>query len=121
MRSVARWLLPALVALLWLGLAGSLGPTSGKLTEVQQNDSAAFLPDSAESTRVAELLRGFETERTLPVILLWESAGGAARAAAPLAASGERSQGAAAAAGGAGALAGEAPPPIPSEDGAAVQ
>jgi putative drug exporter of the RND superfamily len=120
MRSVARWLLPALVALLWLGLAGSLGPTSGKLTEVQQNDSAAFLPDSAESTRVAELLRGFETERTLPVILLWESAGGALDDAA-LAAIGERSQEAVAVAEEAGALAGEASPPIPSEDGAAVQ
>jgi RND superfamily putative drug exporter len=29
MRSVVRWLLPALVALLWLGLAGPLGSLMG--------------------------------------------------------------------------------------------
>src|SRR3954454_7474699 len=71
--SVVRWLLPAIIALLWLGLAGPLGSFSGKLAEVSENDSAAFLPDNAESTRVTELQAGFRTERTLPVILLWES------------------------------------------------
>ena len=50
--SAARWLLPAIVALLWLGAAGPLGSLGGGLTDVQENDSAAFLPDSAESTRV---------------------------------------------------------------------
>ena len=44
-----RWLLPALVAVLWLGLAGPLGAIGGQLTEIQENDNAAFLPDSAES------------------------------------------------------------------------
>src|SRR3712207_7931 len=72
-RSPLRWILPAVVALLWLGLAGPLGSFSGKLTSVQENDSTAFLPDSAESTRVTELQRAFATERSLPVILLWES------------------------------------------------
>src|SRR3954470_11069296 len=75
--SAVRWLLPAIIALLWLGLAGPLGSFSGKLGEVQENDSTAFLPDSAESTRVTELQRGFATDRPLPVILLWESDGGA--------------------------------------------
>ena len=70
--AVARWLLPAIVALLWLGLAGPLGSLGGGLSDVQENDSAAFLPDSAESTRVTELQRGFQTSRALPVILLWE-------------------------------------------------
>ncbi|SHN81807.1 putative drug exporter of the RND superfamily [Geodermatophilus obscurus] len=120
MRSVARWIVPAVVALLWLGLAGTLGPTSGKLTEVQENDSAAFLPDSAESTRVTELQAGFRTERSLPVILLWESDGGALDEAT-LAAVGERTGQAVAVAEDAGALVGEPSPPVPSEDGAAVQ
>ena len=75
--SLLRWLLPAVIALLWLGLAGPLGSFSGKLAQVSENDSAAFLPDSAESTRVTELQEGFRTERTLPVILLWESEDGA--------------------------------------------
>src|SRR3954449_10433679 len=75
-RRTLRWLLPALVVLLWLGLGGPLGSFNGKLSAVQENDNAAFLPDSAESTQVTELLRGFDTERSLPVILLWESDGG---------------------------------------------
>ncbi|MGY1633380.1 MMPL family transporter [Geodermatophilus sp. SYSU D01186] len=120
MRSVARWLLPALVALLWLGLAGPLGSFSGRLTEVQENDSAAFLPDSAESTRVTELLAGFRTERSLPVVLLWESTDGALEEA-QLGEIAGRTREAVGLAEEAGALTGEASPPIPSEDGAAVQ
>ena len=118
--SVARWLLPAIIALLWLGVAGPLGSVSGRLGEVQENDSAAFLPDSAESTRVTELQRGFDAERTLPVILVWESDDGALDPAA-LQAAQARVDEAVAAAEDAGALRGEASPAIPSEDGRAVQ
>src|SRR3954454_17674810 len=120
MRSVARWLVPAVLVLLWFGLAGSLGPTSGKLTEVQENDSTAFLPDSAESTRVTELQAGFRTERSLPVILLWESDDGTLGQAA-LAEGAERTDEAVALAEDAGALLGEPSPPIPSGDGTAAQ
>src|SRR3954467_8036020 len=74
-RSAVRWLLPAAIAIVWLGLAGPLGSLGGQLSTVQENDSAAFLPDSAESTRVTELLEGFRTSRALPVILLWEGDG----------------------------------------------
>ncbi|MCZ2829156.1 MMPL family transporter [Modestobacter sp. VKM Ac-2986] len=118
--SVLRWLLPAVVALLWLGLAGPLGSFSGKLAEVSENDSAVFLPDSAESTRVTELQAGFRTERTLPVVLLWESADGPLDEGA-LAEVGRRLGDAVAVAEEAGALDGEASPPIPSADGLAVQ
>ncbi|WP_116449399.1 MMPL family transporter [Blastococcus litoris] len=118
--SVLRWLLPALVALLWLGLAGPLGSFSGKLAEVSENDSSVFLPDSAESTRVTELQREFQTERTLPVLLLWESEDGALDPAA-LEEAQRRVDEAVAVAEDAGALQGEASPPIPSEDGQAVQ
>src|SRR3954453_10156205 len=116
-RRPLRWLLPALVVLLWLGLGGPLGSFNGKLSAVQQNDNAAFLPDSAESTRVTELLRGFETERTLPVILLWESDGGTLDRTAV----DGRLADATGLADRAGALAGPAPPAIPAEGGAAVE
>jgi RND superfamily putative drug exporter len=115
--SVARWLLPAIVALLWLGLAGPLGSLGGGLSDVQENDSAAFLPDSAESTRVTELQRGFRTSRALPVILLWEGDG--ALDQQQLDQISDRIAQATTIAG--GALVGEASPPIPSEDGEAVQ
>src|SRR5215207_3813802 len=118
--SAVRWLLPAIIALLWLGLAGPLGSSSGKLGDVQENDSAAFLPDSAESTRVTELQRGFDTERTLPVILLWESDDGPLPPAA-LQEAQRLVDEAVAVAEGAGALSGDASPAILSDDGEAVQ
>src|SRR3954468_9213354 len=119
-RRTLRWLLPALVVLLWLALGGPLGSFNGKLSAVQENDNAAFLPDSAESTRVTELLRRFDTERSLPVILLWESDGGAVDQAT-LAQIAQRVDEAARIAEDAGATTGEASPPIPSQDGAAVE
>src|SRR4051794_41834518 len=114
--SSARWLLPAIIALLWFGLAGPLGSLGGGLSDVQQNDSAAFLPDSAESTRVTELQRGFQTSRALPVILLWE--GDRKLGPQQLAQVGNRLGRATTIAG--DALVGEASPPIPSKDGAAA-
>src|SRR3954466_4616537 len=119
-RRTLRRLLPALVVLLWLGLGGPLGSFNGKLSSVQENDNAAFLPDSAESTRVTELLRGFDTERSLPVVLLWESDGGPVDEAAQ-AQIAQRLGEAVRIAEDAGATAGEASPPIPSEDGEAVE
>ena len=118
-KSVARWLLPAIIAVLWLGAAGPLGSLGGGLSEVQENDSSAFLPDSAESTRVTELQRGFQTTRSLPVILLWEGEGPLDEG--QLTRIGDRIDQAVALADDAGVLAGEASPPIPSEDGEAVQ
>ncbi|TKJ23434.1 MMPL family transporter [Blastococcus sp. CCUG 61487] len=118
--SLLRWLIPALVAIAWLALAGPLGSFSGKLGEVSENDSAAFLPDSAESTQVTELSREFQSERTLPVILFWESDDGALDPAAQGEAQ-ERLDEAIAIAEDAGALEGDPSPVIPSEDGEALQ
>ena len=50
--SARRWLLPAVVALVWVLAAGPLNLLGAKLTGLQENDNAAFLPDRAESTRV---------------------------------------------------------------------
>src|SRR3954463_8259018 len=117
--SVPRWLLPAIIALIWFGLAGPLGSLGGGLSGVQENDSAAFLPDSAESTRVTELQRGFQTSRAMPVILLWEGDGPLDEQ--QLAQITDRIGQGVTIADDAGALSGRASPAIPSEDGAAVQ
>lgn len=61
-----RWLLPALVAVAWLAAAGPLNVVGSRLTGLQENDNAAFLPDSAESTRVAELERNSRPSRPSP-------------------------------------------------------
>jgi RND superfamily putative drug exporter len=114
-----RWLLPALVLLVWLGSAAPLSALGAQLTGLQENDIAAFLPDSAESTRVQELQAGFQRTESIPALLLWESDGTIDRAT--LAEIRERVESAARVAEDAGALAGQASPPIPSEDGEAVQ
>src|SRR3712207_5808317 len=114
-----RWLLPALVLLVWVGGAGPLAALSLQLTGLQENDTAAFLPDSAESTRVADLHQRFPPVQAIPAILLWEGDG--PLDAATLQAVGERAQEAARVAEDAGALAAPPSPPIPSGDGAAVQ
>ncbi|MFJ7587639.1 MMPL family transporter [Streptomyces sp. NPDC097617] len=66
-----RWLVPALLLVVWLGVGGSLGPYAGKLGEVSTNDQAAFLPRSAESTRVAQAQAAFRQEESLPAVAVW--------------------------------------------------
>ncbi|MFD3991365.1 MMPL family transporter [Streptomyces sp. NPDC058583] len=80
MPSPARWaarLLPVVLLVLWLAVGGGLGPYAGKLGEVATNDQAAFLPRSAESTRVIEAQRAFRQDETLPALVVWTSPGGA--------------------------------------------
>ncbi|HEX2157877.1 MAG TPA: MMPL family transporter [Actinomycetes bacterium] len=114
-----RWLLPALVAVAWLAAAGPLNAVGARLTGLQENDNAAFLPDSAESTRVAELQQRFQDEQSLPLIIVWERPEGvgadtrqavSARLAEirTVLEEGDR-------------LAGPVSPPIPSDDGQALQ
>ncbi|QBF47813.1 hypothetical protein EXU32_00645 [Janibacter limosus] len=73
--------LAGIVVLLWFALAGIGGPLVGQLSSVQNNDQASFLPQSAESTRVAEQLPGFDADATLPLILTVEGEGGLSPAA----------------------------------------
>ena len=64
--------------LVWLALAGMGGQSVGRLSEVQENDVAAFLPESAESTRAAELDEGFADDSLLPALVVVEADGGGA-------------------------------------------
>lgn len=64
--------------LVWLALAGMGGQSVGRLSEVQENDVAAFLPQSAESTRAAELDQGFTDDSVLPALVVVEADGGGA-------------------------------------------
>lgn len=58
------------VAIAWLVISGVVGPLSGKLSEVQKNDNASFLPASAESTLVANELAGFQTNESFPILVV---------------------------------------------------
>ncbi len=104
------------VVLFWFVVIGGVaGPFAGKLAEVQQNDNASFLPTSAESTRALELEAGFTDRDVLPTIVVYEREGGLTAADQErIAADRERFtqvEG----------LRGEVSPPIPSQDGEAVQ
>ncbi|WP_392667880.1 MMPL family transporter [Streptomyces sp. LN785] len=66
-----RWLIPVFLVIVWLGVGGVLGPYAGKLGEVATNDQAAFLPQSAESTKVAAAQQAFRGQETLPAVVVW--------------------------------------------------
>ncbi|MFC4495607.1 MMPL family transporter [Streptomyces ovatisporus] len=113
----ARWITPVVLVVVWLLLGGLLGPYAGKLGDVATNDQAAFLPQSAESTRVTDLQKGFAQEQTLPAIVVWTADGdgkitpqqrtAATRALASLA--------------GDEGVTGKVSPAVPSKDGQALQ
>ncbi|EHR63710.1 MMPL family transporter [Saccharomonospora cyanea] len=72
----ARWLVPALLIVVWLALGAFGGPFAGKLSSVAENDATSFLPESAESTRVSELEREFSDIEALPAIVVAERGSG---------------------------------------------
>ena len=78
-RRSRRWLLPVAVLLLWVFVGGPLSSFAGQLGSIQENDNAAFLPQSAESTRALEKLVRFQDEDTLPAVVVAEREGGLTR------------------------------------------
>jgi RND superfamily putative drug exporter len=76
-RAALRALVLVAVLAIWLAVGGAGGMAQGKLSQVQTNDSAAFLPSSAESTRAAEAGRAFVASETLPVLVVLQDADGA--------------------------------------------
>ncbi|GAA3950216.1 MMPL family transporter [Gordonia caeni] len=92
-KAIARWLLPAVAIVVWLGIGGATGPLAGKLSQVTTTEASAFLPASAESTKVAEQLPAFTDTDYFPAIVVAENPAGLtaadreflAQATAPLA------------------------------------
>ncbi|MFE9133377.1 MMPL family transporter [Streptomyces sp. NPDC007355] len=112
-----RLLLPLTLLIAWLAVGGGLGPFAGRLGEVATNDQAAFLPRSAESTRVVEEQKAFRRAESVPAIVVWTARDGGPLAAdaAPAA-----TRALATLAGGEG-IAGPPSPALPSEDGEALR
>ena len=71
-----QWVWPLVLVLVWLAVGVPLGSYAGRLAEVQENDNAAFLPRSAESTRALDVLVAFQDSETLPVTVVFERPGG---------------------------------------------
>ncbi|MEV6572832.1 MMPL family transporter [Streptomyces sp. NPDC051577] len=114
---ITRLVIPILLLLGWLAVGGVLGPYAGKLGEVATNDQAAFLPRSAESTRVVEAQRALRQAESLPAIVVWTASDGG-RIAPAL--QGSASAALASLTGGEG-LAGPSSPAVPSRDGQALR
>lgn len=71
------WVRPLLVVLViagWLAVGSAGGQTFGKLSEVQENDSGAFLPASAESTKAARFHEQFAPTDSIPALLVIDDA-----------------------------------------------
>ena len=66
----------AVVGVLMLLVGGFGGSYQGKLGSVQKNDNAAYLPATAESTRVSDEQRRFVTVETIPGFLVYQRSGG---------------------------------------------
>ncbi|MEU0549960.1 MMPL family transporter [Micromonospora sp. NPDC005979] len=108
-------LVAVVVVLAWLVIGAVAGPYAGRLGEVSTNDNAAFLPTDAEATRAQDLAGGFVDRPTTPALVVYERASGITDA--------DRQRVAADAARFARVpgVVTPLPPPIPSEDGQALQ
>ena len=115
----SKWLrigLPIALILVWFGVSAVGGPYFGRIEEVSEVDLTAFLPESAEATKVAEKLGDFVSNDTLAAIVVFEADGNA------LLSEDQRSEidTSATRIAGLKGVEGEASPPIVSEDGKAA-
>lgn len=68
-----RWLVPVLLVLVWLAVAGIGGPTFGRLSEVSSNDQASFLPAGAEATHAQDWQAKFRDSSEIPAVIVVEN------------------------------------------------
>ncbi|MEU4640422.1 MMPL family transporter [Micromonospora sp. NPDC023814] len=103
------------VVLAWLVVGAVAGPFSGRLGEVATNDNASFLPADAEATRAQELAGRFVARQTTPALVVYARASGITDADT------QRAAADATRFAQVPGVVGPLPPPIPSEDGQALQ
>jgi putative drug exporter of the RND superfamily len=73
----SRWVyVIAGLAAFWFLFGGAGGSYQGKLAEVQKNDQAAYLPNSAESTKVNTEQEKFSPVQTIPGFIVYERKSG---------------------------------------------
>lgn len=68
-----RWLVPAVLVVAWLAIAGIGGPTFGRLSEVSSNDQASFLPAGSEATEAQDWQAKFRDSKQIPAVIVIES------------------------------------------------
>lgn len=65
-----------LVLLLWVGVVVVVAPLAGRLASAENNDTRTWLPANAESTKVIELARVFQSPNLLQAVVVYERPGG---------------------------------------------
>ena len=83
---IGKWAM----VVLWVVALAALAPLAGKLTDVQDNQAASWLPGDAESTKVLEITERFRSSELVPTIIVYEKTDGLT--SADLAAIGEQAQ-----------------------------
>ncbi len=68
-----RWLVPVLLVITWVAIAGVGGPTFGRLEDVSTNDQASFLPAGAEATEALDWQAKFRESNEIPAVIVIES------------------------------------------------
>ncbi len=68
-----RLITPLILIIVWVAVAGVGGPYFGRIEEVSEVDLAAFLPESAEATKVADKLGEFSDDDSLAAVMVFES------------------------------------------------
>lgn len=104
-----------LIIAFWVLVVALAGPLAGKLTSVEKNDTKAWLPVGAESTRALDIQASFASPNMIPAVIVYERASGltaadTAKATADAAVFGRRPE-----------LAGAVVGPIPSQDRQAIE
>lgn len=122
-RTFWRRAVAASLILMWLGVAAVGGPKFGEISEVATNDQSSFLPESAESTKVSDRLGDFQDSGSAPaiVVVTAESDGDRVDPAELRNLPEQLSTTVDGAAGTTATAATEVSPPVPSDDGEAVQ
>ncbi|MFG2298693.1 MMPL family transporter [Streptomyces sp. NPDC048603] len=108
---VTKWVVLAL----WVALLVPALLLAGKLGEVEENDSSAWLPGNAESTKVVERAQRFLPADTLPAIVVYDRPEGITDADMA------KARADAAAFGRIGNVVGQPQGPVKSQDGKAMQ
>jgi RND superfamily putative drug exporter len=62
--------------ILWIAVIVAVTPLAGKLGDVEENDAAAWLPESAESLQVEQMLDTFDTDETTDAVIVYHRDGG---------------------------------------------
>src|SRR6476661_6067136 len=60
----------------WVLVFVVAGSAAGKLSSVQDNDSASWLPGDAESTQMLDRMAAFQSPNEIPALVVYERSGG---------------------------------------------